>query len=87
MFDRKKRDELLVETKSVVKEFVSVVTDDLIDDPYYDEDEAALMIRLLRLANNLTDYAEFQAHQLDSIEDTNRRILEEISRIQKEAIQ
>lgn len=66
--DRKMRDAVLDETKECVKTITELTINSMVDCKLEDE-ENLLLIKMLRLSNQLMDYVEFQSKQFDHIED------------------
>lgn len=67
---RSARVEVFKETRDMVDKTVEMALKQFIDQGFSGNDEEnLLMIKLLRSCYGLMDYAEFQARQLDTIED------------------
>lgn len=81
---RKKRDAMFDELEEVIKKGSKMMFGEMM--AYYDDEEREAMeyfAKTLKLSSQCVEYAKFQAHQIDKIEDKQDRILEVLKKIER----
>lgn len=79
---RNERKEVLKEARELTIDCGKVVGNELLS-AEMDIESMSLIVRTMKLCIRLMDYAESQQEQLDSIEDMNRSILNEVRKLQQ----